>query len=394
MEHKIIAINAGSSSLKFQLFSMPAEVSVCQGLIERIGLDDAVFTLKFREQKISQTLPVTNHQQAVDLLLSSLVQHGVVTSLQEIEGVGHRVAHGGEFFPDSAIIDENTITRIAQLNDLAPLHNPVNLTGIKAFRTALPDAKAVAVFDTSFHQTMAKMDYIYPIPYSYYEKYGIRRYGFHGTSHKYVAHRYAELVDTPIEQLNLITCHLGNGSSICAIEGGKSIHTSMGFTPLAGVMMGTRCGDIDPSILPFLADKEHQTVEALNQMMNSQSGLLGVSGLSHDFRDILAAAPQNERAQLALDMFVERIRAYVGQYLVKLGKVDAIIFTGGIGENSADVREKVCRNLEMLGISICDEENHSGSTIFSASRSSIALAVIPTNEELMIAQDVMRVEKR
>jgi len=391
MQQKVIAINAGSSSLKFQLFSMPDETSLCQGLVERIGLEDAIFTIKFNGNKASKTIRIADHQQAVDMLLTSLIEFRIVSDLKEIQGVGHRVAHGGEYFPDSAIISDDTVEKITRLSDLAPLHNPVNLTGIHAFRQALPDAKAVAVFDTSFHQSMKPQDYIYPIPYEYYEKYSVRRYGFHGTSHKYVANHYAQMINKPIAELNIITCHLGNGSSICAIEGGKSVHTSMGFTPLAGVMMGTRCGDIDPSILPFLAQKESMTMTELNEMMNSQSGFLGVSGLSHDCRDIQQASATDKKAKLALDIFIERVRAYIGQYLVKLGRVDAIVFTGGIGENSADIREKICCSLESLGICIDLEKNRVKSMLFSTQESSISLAVIETNEELMIAKDVMRV---
>jgi len=391
MQQKVIAINAGSSSLKFQLFSMPDELSLCQGLVERIGLKDAIFTMKFNGEKVSKTTSIADHQQAVDMLLTSLIEYRIVSDLKEIQGVGHRVAHGGEYFPDSAIINDDSIAKITLLNDLAPLHNPVNLTGIHAFKQALPDAKAVAVFDTSFHQTMEAQDYIYPIPYEYYEKYRVRRYGFHGTSHKYVANHYAESIGKPISDLNIITCHLGNGSSICAIKGGQSIHTSMGFTPLAGVMMGTRCGDIDPSILPFLAEKESLTVAQLNEMMNSRSGFLGVSGLSHDCRDIQQASKTNEQAKLALDIFVERVRAYIGQYLVKLGRVDAILFTGGIGENAIDIRERVCSSLEPLGIHIDVDKSRSKSMIFSSQESPITLAVVETNEELMIAKDVMRV---
>jgi len=391
MQKKVIAINAGSSSLKFQLFSMPEEVSLCQGLVERIGLQDAIFTMKFHGQKVSKTLSIADHQEAVDMLLTSLIEYRIVSDLKEIQGVGHRVAHGGEYFPDSAIINDDSIEKITRLCELAPLHNPINLTGIHAFKNALPDAKAVAVFDTSFHQSMAKPDYIYPIPYDYYRKYGIRRYGFHGTSHKYVANQYAKLIGTPVSDLNLITCHLGNGSSICAVQRGVSVHTSMGFTPLAGVMMGTRCGDIDPSILPFIAEKESLSMAQLNNIMNSKSGLLGVSELSHDCRDVLEASKTNDQAKLALEIFVERVRAYIGQYMVKLGKVNAIIFTGGIGENATYVREHICSSLEPLGICIDVDKNRSKSTIFSAQESSISLAVIETNEELMIAKDVMRV---
>jgi propionate kinase len=391
MQQKVIAINAGSSSLKFQLFSMPEEVSLCQGLVERIGLSDAIFTMKFSGQKVTRTCSIVDHQHAVDLVLTSLIEYRIVGELKEIQGVGHRVAHGGEFFQDSAMINDDSIEKITSLQSLAPLHNPVNLTGIHAFKKALPNAKAVAVFDTSFHQTMAEEDYIYPIPYEYYCKHGVRRYGFHGTSHKYVAHHYAETILIPISDLNLITCHLGNGSSICAIQSGKSVLTSMGFTPLAGVMMGTRCGDIDPSILPFLAEKENLSVDELNEMMNNRSGFLGVSGLSHDCRDLQEASQTNPQAKLALAIFIQRVRDYIGQYLVKLGRVDAIIFTGGIGENASDIREQICASLEPLGICIDITKNRLKSMIFSSEKSSISLAVIATNEELMIAKDVMRV---
>ncbi len=392
MQTKILAINAGSSSLKFQLFAMPQETTLCQGIVERIGLSDARFTLKYSNQYIEHILSVDNHQQAVELIVHHLLEVGVVSQLDEISGVGHRVAHGGEVFHDSALIDERALTQIEQLCELAPLHNPVNLVGIRAFMNTLPLAKAVAVFDTSFHHTLAAKDYLYPIPYEYYQRYHIRRYGFHGTSHKYVSQAYANACNTPLEQLNLITCHLGNGSSLCAIEHGRSIQTSMGFTPLAGVMMGTRCGDIDPSILPFLAEKESLSASDLNTMINQQSGLFGVSGLSHDCRDLQQAAEQgNQRAALALEMFIERVRAFIGQYLVKLGHVDAIIFTGGIGENAAAIREKICTSLQPLNILIDVEKNRATSMIISRDESPITLAVIATNEELMIAKDVMRI---
>ncbi|NCB61953.1 MAG: acetate/propionate family kinase, partial [Gammaproteobacteria bacterium] len=316
MSQKIMAINAGSSSLKFQLFSMPDEQVITKGLIERIGKQDAIFTIEFAGQKQKETLPVSDHQQAVDHLLKVLLDHQIIRSLDEISGVGHRVAHGGEAFRDSALIDDAALYEIEQLSILAPLHNPVNAIGIRAFLKALPHAKAVAVFDTSFHQTMAPDTYLYPLPYRYYTELGIRRYGFHGTSHKYVSQVCAEKMDTPLSELRIISCHLGNGSSICAIQHGRSVNTSMGFTPLAGVMMGTRCGDIDPSIMPFIAQREAKTPDEMNLLINNESGLLGVSGVSNDYRDVEQAAKNgNPQAQLALRMFANRIRDFIGSYI-------------------------------------------------------------------------------
>lgn len=389
---KIMAINAGSSSLKFQLFAMPEEQVISKGMIERIGRQDAIFTIQFGAQKIKDTLPVADHRQAVDCLLQALLQHHILQSVSEISGVGHRVAHGGETFPDSVQIDDDVLARIEQLGVLAPLHNPVNAIGIRAFRQALPQAKAVAVFDTSFHQTMAPGQFMYALPYRYYAEHGIRRYGFHGTSHKYVAGHCAGLLGRPLEDLRLISCHLGNGSSICAIEHGRSVNTSMGFTPQAGLMMGTRSGDIDPSILPFIANLEQKGPAELNRLINNESGLLGVSGVSNDFRDVSAAAQAgNPQAALAVQMFIQRIRDFVGSYLVQMGGVDALIFTGGIGENARAVRAGVCAGLEALQIVLDESRNNDNQTLIHHSTSAVAIAVINTNEELMIARDVLRV---
>lgn len=392
MSQKIMAINAGSSSLKFQLFSMPDEQVITKGLIERIGKQDAIFTIEFAGQKQKETLPVSDHQQAVDHLLKVLLDHKIIRSLDEISGVGHRVAHGGEAFRDSALIDDAALYEIEQLSILAPLHNPVNAIGIRAFLKALPHAKAVAVFDTSFHQTMAPDTYLYPLPYRYYTELGIRRYGFHGTSHKYVSQICAEKMDTPLSELRIISCHLGNGSSICAIQHGRSVNTSMGLTPLAGVMMGTRCGDIDPSIMPFIAQREAKTPDEMNLLINNESGLLGVSGVSNDYRDVEQAAKNgNPQAQLALRMFANRIRDFIGSYIAHMGGLDALIFTGGIGENSRTARAAICHALDYLGISLDAGKNNSNETFIQQSAAPVSIAVINTNEELMIARDVMRV---
>lgn len=392
MSHKIMAINAGSSSLKFQLLDMPQGDLLCQGLIERIGLPDARLTLKAQDQKWQQTTPVADHREAVTLLLEMLISYGIINSLQDIEGVGHRVAHGGESFKDSVRVTDESLAEIERLAELAPLHNPVNLLGINVFRQLLPDVPSVAVFDTAFHQTLEETAYIYPLPWRYYAEFGIRRYGFHGTSHKYVSATLAEKLGVPLSALRVVCCHLGNGSSICAIKGGKSVNTSMGFTPQSGVMMGTRSGDIDPSILPWVAQREGKTPQQLNHLLNNESGLLGVSGVSHDYRDVEQAADDgNPRAALALSLFAERIRATIGSYIMQMGGLDALVFTGGIGENSARARAAICQNLHFLGLSVDDEKNQRNATFIQAENAIVKVAVINTNEELMIAQDVMRI---
>ncbi|CAH6025780.1 acetate/propionate family kinase [Citrobacter koseri] len=392
MSHKIMAINAGSSSLKFQLLAMPQGEMICQGLIERIGMANARVTMKTSAQKWQETAPIADHREAVTLLLDKLLSHHIINTLQDIDGVGHRVAHGGEFFKDSARVTDETLAQIERLAELAPLHNPVNVLGIHIFRQLLPSTPSVAVFDTAFHQTLDESAYIYPLPWRYYAELGIRRYGFHGTSHKYVSTALAERLGVPLSALRVICCHLGNGSSICAIKGGQSVNTSMGFTPQSGVMMGTRSGDIDPSILPWIAEREGKTPQQLNYLLNNESGLLGISGVSHDYRDVEQAADGgNRRAALALTLFAERIRATIGSYIMQMGGLDALIFTGGIGENSARARAAVCHNLHFLGLSIDEEKNLRNATFIQAENAVVKVAVINTNEELMIAQDVMRI---
>ncbi|WP_336219174.1 acetate/propionate family kinase [Citrobacter amalonaticus] len=392
MSHKIMAINAGSSSLKFQLLDMPQGDLLCQGLIERIGMANAQVTLKAQDQKWQLTTPVSDHREAVTILLEMLMSHRIINKIEDIDGVGHRVAHGGESFKDSVRVTDASLAEIERLAELAPLHNPVNLLGINVFRQLLPDTPAVAVFDTAFHQTLDEPAYIYPLPWRYYEEYGIRRYGFHGTSHKYVSATLAEKLGVPLSALRVICCHLGNGSSVCAIKGGQSVNTSMGFTPQSGVMMGTRSGDIDPSILPWVAQREGRTPQQLNQLLNNESGLLGVSGVSHDYRDVEQAADAgNPRAALALRLFAERIRATIGSYIMQMGGLDALVFTGGIGENAARARAAICQNLHFLGLSIDDEKNQRNATFIQTENAMVKVAVINTNEELMIAQDVMRI---
>ncbi|HEM6795539.1 TPA: acetate/propionate family kinase [Citrobacter koseri] len=392
MSHKIMAINAGSSSLKFQLLAMPQGEMICQGLIERIGMANARVTMKTSAQQWQETAPIADHREAVTLLLDKLLSHHIINTLQDIDGVGHRVAHGGEFFKDSARVTDETLAQIERLAELAPLHNPVNALGIHIFRQLLPSTPSVAVFDTAFHQTLDESAYIYPLPWRYYAELGIRRYGFHGTSHKYVSTALAERLGVPLSALRVICCHLGNGSSICAIKGGQSVNTSMGFTPQSGVMMGTRSGDIDPSILPWIAEREGKTPQQLNYLLNNESGLLGISGVSHDYRDVEQAADGgNRRAALALTLFAERIRATIGSYIMQMGGLDALIFTGGIGENSARARAAVCHNLHFLGLSIDEEKNLRNATFIQAENAVVKVAVINTNEELMIAQDVMRI---
>ncbi|OCA91572.1 acetate kinase [Bacillus sp. FJAT-27225] len=390
---KIIAINAGSSSLKFQLFEMPSEKVITKGLFERIGLNDAIFTISVGEEKIKEVTDVPDHEVAVKILLDKLTSTGIIESLDEITGIGHRVVHGGESFTDSVLITDEVLSKIEQLSELAPLHNPANLTGIRAFQQVLPNVPAVAVFDTAFHQTMPESSYLYSLPYEYYEKYGIRKYGFHGTSHKYVSQRAAELLGRPIEQLRLLSCHLGNGASIAAIEGGKSIDTSMGFTPLAGVTMGTRSGNIDPALIPYIMEKTGKTAEEVLDVLNKKSGMLAVSGFSSDLRDIeLEAENGNERAKLALEVFASRIHKYIGSYSARMYGVDAIIFTAGIGENSASIRARVLRGLEFMGVYFDPSLNEvRGEEAFiNYPHSPVKVIVIPTDEEVMIARDVMR----
>lgn len=391
MLKNILAINAGSSSLKFQLIQMPEEKVRAKGLVERIGLPDSIFTLEVEGNKDKQIIDIENHQIAVQMLLDKLTTSGVISTLNEIDGVGHRVVHGGEKFNHSVLITDKVIEEIDRLSDLAPLHNPANLTGILAFKKALPDVPMVAVFDTAFHQTMPEMSYLYSLPYSYYKDFGIRKYGFHGTSHQYVSQRAAELLNIPLKQLRLISCHLGNGASITAIEGGKSLDTSMGFTPLAGVTMGTRSGNIDPALIPYIMEKTGQSAEEVIEVLNKQSGMLALSGFSSDLRDIEEQAETNPRAELALDVFASRIHKYLGSYAAKMSGVDAIIFTAGVGENSSAIREKVLTGLEFMGVYWDPKLNQTrGKEAFlNYPHSPVKVLVIPTNEEVMIARDTI-----
>lgn len=390
---KILVINCGSSSLKYQLIDMETEELMAKGLVERIGIEGSRIKHETigKEKKTIETA-MQDHKRALELVMESLTneEYGAIKSLDEIDAVGHRVVHGGEDFAKSVIIDEKVLKGIEDNVEIAPLHNPPNIMGIKACQRLLSNVKQVAVFDTAFHQTMPRESYIYALPYEYYEKYKIRRFGFHGTSHKYITNRAAEMLGKDVNEVNLITCHLGNGSSICAVKNGKSIDTSMGFTPLEGLAMGTRCGDLDPAILPFLMEKENLSAEELNTLMNKKSGVLGISGVSSDFRDIETARDEgNERAKLALDIFEKRVRGYIGSYMTELDHVDGIVFTAGVGENSVEMRESIVNGLSSLGIKIDPERNNvrGEDKLISSDDSSIKVLVIPTNEELMIARD-------
>ncbi|WP_404459012.1 acetate kinase [Sutcliffiella horikoshii] len=391
---KVIAINAGSSSLKFQLFEMPSENVITKGLVERIGLSDAVFTISVNGEKVTEITDIPEHGVAVKILLKKLIDLDIIQSFDEITGIGHRVVHGGEKFNDSVLITDEILGELEELSELAPLHNPANIVGIKAFKEILPSVPAVAVFDTAFHQSMPEKSFLYSLPYEYYEDYGIRKYGFHGTSHKYVSERAAELLGRPVEQLRLISCHLGNGASIAAIEGGKSIDTSMGFTPLAGVAMGTRSGNIDPALIPFIMEKTGKTADEVLEVLNKRSGILGVSGFSSDLRDIESAAKEgNERAELALEVFASRIHKYIGSYAARMYGVDAIIFTAGIGENSDVIRARVLQGLEFMGVYWDPALNkvRGKEAFINYPHSPVKVIIIPTNEEVMIARDVMKI---
>ncbi|MDE6952432.1 MAG: acetate kinase [Erysipelotrichales bacterium] len=390
---KVIAVNAGSSSLKFQLFEMNNEEVITSGVVERIGLDDSIFTIKYNGEKDVKTLPIPTHKEAVQLLLDTLIEKKIVDSLDDIKGVGHRVVQGGSYFKESAIIDEDVINKIDELKSLAPLHNPAHLTGYYAFKEAIPNAGAVAVFDTAFHQTLQPRCYIYPIPYKFYTDYKVRKYGAHGTSHFYVSQRVIEHLGSP-EHSKVIVAHLGAGGSLSAVKDGQSINTSMGFTPLAGLMMGTRSGDLDPSIIDYLINEVGMDMKKIITMLNKESGLLGVSGVSSDFRDVMEAANAgNERAKLAIDIFFRRVIAYIGRYFIALGGCDAIAFTAGIGENSAYARKEILSLVsEALSIVIDDDanENGKGERLITKPESKIKVYVIPTNEELVIARDTKR----
>lgn len=394
---KVMAINAGSSSLKFKLYDMPEEKVITEGLVERIGLDDAYYTIKINGEKVKTVLPVKNHKEATNLLLGDLVKREIVKSLDEIKGVGHRIVQGGDYFSDSVIVDDDVIAKIDELCKLAPLHNPAHLTGIRAFMEVLPDVPNVVVFDTAFHQTMAEEAYMYALPYEWYTKHRIRKYGAHGTSHQYVANIAARTVGIPIEQLKIVTCHLGNGASIAAVKGGKCIDTSMGLTPLEGIPMGTRSGNIDPAVVEFICLKENLTVSDVLYILNHKSGYLGVSGISHDSRDLENAMNRGDRrSKLALDIQYKRIADYIGSYYVYMEGIDIIVFTAGIGENSTRCREEVLRRLKVLGVEIDVEANNSARgeiKEITTKESKIRAFMIPTNEELVIARDTVRLAR-
>lgn len=393
---KVLVINSGSSSLKYQLMDTTADSVITKGLIEKIGgKAEYTFVIQSGEKK-KAVVKADNHSEALEIVLQNLQgRNGFIKSLDEIDAVGHRVVHGGENFSASALIDHKVIKAIEDCADLAPLHNPPNLQGILACRQVMPDKPQVAVFDTAFHQTMPPESYMYALPYEFYEKYGVRKYGFHGTSHRYVSMKAAEMLSKPLEECNLITCHMGNGSSFAAIRGGKVVNTTMGFTPLDGLVMGTRCGTIDPAVVCFLMDKENLSTDEITNIMNKKSGLLGVSGISNDLREVKAAANDgNTRAALAYDLLIKSVRNYIGSYMIELGRVDAIIFTAGIGENDFATRKEAVKGLEMLGVDLDEEKNHGlcgEEAVISTADSRVKIMVVPTNEELMIALDTEEV---
>ena len=395
---KVLVVNCGSSSIKYQLINMENEEVMAKGYLEKIGLPDSFLTHKVNGEKYRIEKVITNHEEGIKLGLDQLLDenYGVIKDLKEIDAVGHRVVHGGEKFSDSVIITDEVIDAMKECIPLAPLHNPAGITGIEACKKVLPNVPMVGVFDTAFHQTIPEEAYIYAIPYEYYEKYRIRKYGFHGTSHKFVSRRVAELMGKPVEDLKIITCHLGQGGSLCAVKGGKSVDTSMGLTPLAGIPMGTRCGDIDPSIVTFLMKQENLTPDEMDTILNKKSGKLGISGVSFDDRDIeKAAAEGNQRAKLAIDTFAYQVLGFIGRYAAQMNGVDVITFAGGVGENGPEVRSKICNSLEFLGVKIDEEKNkvRGKECEISTPDSKVKVYVVPTDEELMIARDTMNLVK-
>ena len=392
---KVLVLNCGSSSLKYQLINMENEEVLASGKYERIGEDEAFITHKVNGQKIEIKHPAKTHEEAVDFTLKQLInpEYKVIDSLDEISAIGHRLVHGGEKINKSVVITDEVVNVLKECIDLAPLHNPAGIIGIEACKKVMPGKPMVGVFDTAFHQTMPKERYIYPIPYEYYKKYGIRKYGFHGTSHMYVSQRLAEIVKKDIKDLKIITCHLGQGSSICAVEGVKSVDTSMGLTPLAGIPMVTRSGDIDPSVVTFLMKKEGWTAEEAENVLNKKSGVQGISGLAPDFREIEAASyGDNERAAIAIEKFKYEIASYIAKYAVAMNGVDYIIFTGGVGENQINIRRGICEKLEFMGVKVdIDSNNMRGEEKeISTPDSKVKVYVVPTNEELMIAKETAK----
>jgi acetate kinase len=390
---KIMAVNAGSSSLKFQLLEMPSEVVITGGVIERIGMKESVFTIKVNGEKINEIRDIDNHADAVKLLLAKLIDLKIIGSFDEIGGVGHRIVHGGDVLTESVLLDEAAVELIESIVDLGPLHLPANITGVKAFKEVLPNVQHIGVFDTAFHVTMPEEAYLYAVPYDWYERYAVRKYGFHGTSHKYVSERTAVILGKKPEEINVIVAHLGNGASLCAVKGGKSVDTTMGFTPLEGVPMGTRSGNIDPAIIEYMAQKKQKSVKEITGILNKLSGYLGVSGVSSDSRDVNDAASKgNHRARLAIEIQAKRIADYIASYYVYMGGADAIVFTAGIGENAPSTRENIINRLAVLGVKIDPERNNCRGIerLISTDDSKIKVFVVPTNEEVMIARDTLR----
>ena len=397
---KILVLNCGSSSLKYQLIDMENEAVLCIGLVERIGIEGSILTQKKDgvEGKYVKEQPMKDHQDAIKLVLEGVLDstYGGVKDMAEIDAVGHRVVHGGEKFASTVIITEEVEEAMRKCSELAPLHNPANLMGIDAIKAVLPGVPNVGVFDTAFHQTMPASSYLYGLPHRLYTEYGVRRYGFHGTSHKYVSQRAAAMLGKDIADLKIITCHLGNGASIAAVDGGKVVDTSMGLTPLEGLIMGTRCGDIDPAIIPFIMKKENLDADGVDKLMNKESGVYGMTGISSDFRDIsTAAAEGNQKAIDALDAYHKRVKKYIGAYAAEMNGVDAIVFTAGLGENGIEDRLAIASNLEVLGVKMDAEANNvrGKETVISAADSKVKVLLIPTNEELMIARDTLELVK-
>ena len=397
---KVLVLNCGSSSLKYQLIDMENEAVLCVGLVERIGIEGSILKQEKDgvEGKYIVEQPMKNHEEAIKLVLDAVVDptYGGVKDIKEVEAVGHRVVHAGEKFATSVVITDEVEAALKECIDLAPLHNPANIMGIDACKAILPGVPMVGVFDTAFHQTMPKKSYLYGLPHELYTKYGVRGYGFHGTSHKYVSQRAAEMLGKDIKDLKIITCHLGNGASIAAVDGGKCVDTSMGFTPLEGLIMGTRCGDIDAAILPFLMRKENLNADQIDAMMNKQSGVYGMTGISSDFRDIEDAAHNgDEKAQVALDAYAQRVKKYIGSYAAEMNGVDAVVFTAGVGENGIDMREMIASNMEFLGMKLDKEANkvRGKERVISTEDSAVKILLIPTNEELMIARDTVALVK-
>lgn len=393
---KILAVNSGSSTLKWKLYETPSEEVLAEGMVDRLGLPGSVFETKINGEKEKIEEDITSHEKAVNMLLDKLIEKNVLKDINEIEGVGHRVVTGGAKYTDSVVVTKEVLEDINQFSEFAPLHNPAELKGIESFMNKLPNASQVAVFDTSFHTTMPEENYLYSIPYEYYEKYGVRKFGAHGTSHKYVSRKAAEVLGKPVEDLKMITLHMGSGVSITAIDGGKSVDTSMGFTPLAGVTMSSRSGDIDASLVAYLMEKEGiKDPEEMIDILNNKSGLLGISGISPDMRDLLAEKDTNPRAKLAIDIFINRIVKYVGQYIALLNGVDVMVFTAGMGEHNPQIRQAITEKVSYIGAKIDQDrnENGSGARVISADDSAVTVMMVPTDEELMIVRDVVRLTK-